>query len=63
MARLTRKAFEQLVDAALQTIPPRFREAMANVAVVIEDEPSEELLDDMEIPADDTLMACTRARR
>jgi predicted Zn-dependent protease with MMP-like domain len=55
MARLSRKAFERLVDEALQTIPARFRDAMTNVAVVVEDEPSDELLDEMEIPPDDTL--------
>ena len=55
MPRLSRKAFERLVDEALQTIPARFREAMDNVAVVVEDEPSDELLDEMEIPDDDTL--------
>jgi predicted Zn-dependent protease with MMP-like domain len=55
MPRLSRKAFERLVDEALQAIPRRFRDAIANVAVVVEDEPSAELLDEMEIPPEDTL--------
>jgi predicted Zn-dependent protease with MMP-like domain len=55
MARLSRQAFSRLVDEAVRSIPRRFREAMKNVAVVVEDEPSDELLDEMEIPEGDTL--------
>jgi predicted Zn-dependent protease with MMP-like domain len=55
MARLSRKAFQRLVDEAVLTIPTRFRDAIKNVAVVVEDEPSDELLDEMEIPEGDTL--------
>jgi len=36
-------------------IPTQFRDEMRNVAVVVEDEPSDELLDEMEIPEEDTL--------
>ncbi len=55
MARLSRKAFRTARDEAVLTIPTRFRDAMNNVAVVVEDEPSDELLDEMEIPEGDTL--------
>jgi predicted Zn-dependent protease with MMP-like domain len=55
MPRVSRKTFEQLVDEALHTIPARFRAAITNVAVVVEDEPSPELLAEMEIPPGDTL--------
>jgi predicted Zn-dependent protease with MMP-like domain len=51
-----RKAFEQLVAEALQSIPRRFRKAMRNIAIVVEDEPAQELLDDMEIEPPDTLL-------
>jgi predicted Zn-dependent protease with MMP-like domain len=51
-----RKAFERLVADALATIPRRFRNAMRNIAIVVEDEPSEELLDEMEIEPPDTLL-------
>ena len=37
------------------TIPRRFREAMQNIAIVVEDEPSRELLREMEIEPPDTL--------
>jgi predicted Zn-dependent protease with MMP-like domain len=52
---MTRARFEQLVAEALQTIPKRFRDEMHNVVVIIEREPSAEILAEMEIPAGDTL--------
>ena len=52
---MTREQFRQLVEEALQEIPRRFRDEMRNVAVVIEDEPPPDLLDEMEVPPGDTL--------
>src|SRR5262249_33089833 len=52
---MTRARFEQLVAAALQTIPKRFRDEMQNVVVIVEREPSAEVLAEMEIPEGDTL--------
>lgn len=52
---MTREAFTRLVEDALQTIPRRFRDAMTNVAVVVEDEPSPDLLEEMEMEPGDTL--------
>jgi predicted Zn-dependent protease with MMP-like domain len=46
---MPRKQFERLVAEAVQTIPQRLRKAIHNVAVVVEDEPSPELLEEMEI--------------
>lgn len=40
---------------ALETIPRRFRRAIRNVAVVVEDEPSPELLAEMGLAPPDTL--------
>jgi predicted Zn-dependent protease with MMP-like domain len=51
-----RKEFEQFVAEALASIPKRFRDAMHNIAIVVEDEPSRELLDEMEIEPPDTLL-------
>jgi len=53
---VNRKEFEQLVAEALASIPRRFRKAMQNIVIVVEDEPSEELLADMEIEPPDTLL-------
>jgi predicted Zn-dependent protease with MMP-like domain len=55
MREMTREQFTTLVEEALRGIPRRFRDAMQNVAVVVEDEPSQELLDDMEMEPGDTL--------
>jgi predicted Zn-dependent protease with MMP-like domain len=52
---MTRDRFTTLVEEALREIPRRFRDAMKNVAVVVEDEPSPELLEDMEMEPGDTL--------
>lgn len=52
---MTDKRFEELVAEALQRIPRRFREAMNNVVLVIEDEPSPEVLADTDIEPPDTL--------
>jgi predicted Zn-dependent protease with MMP-like domain len=51
-----RARFDRLVADALRSIPRRFRDAMANLAIVVEEEPSEELLQEMEIDPPDTLL-------
>ena len=40
---LSREVFEQLVVEGFERIPEKFREKMKNVAVLVEDEPSEEI--------------------
>ena len=52
---MQRDAFERLVAEALASIPRRFKKAMQNIAIVVEDEPSRELLDEMEIEPPDSL--------
>jgi predicted Zn-dependent protease with MMP-like domain len=52
---MTREKFEKLVVEAMALIPKRFRLEMKNIAVVVEDEPSAELLDEMEIEPPDSL--------
>jgi predicted Zn-dependent protease with MMP-like domain len=52
---MTRERFEKLVIEAMALIPKRFRLEMKNIAVVVEDEPSAELLDEMEIEPPDSL--------
>ena len=56
MDSVPRANFERLVADALATIPRRFRDAMKNIAIVVEDEPSSELLDEMELEPPDTLL-------
>ena len=52
---MTRERFERLVVDALATIPRRFRKAVRNVAVIVEDAPTREQLDDLGIDPSDTL--------
>jgi predicted Zn-dependent protease with MMP-like domain len=52
---MTRERFQRLVEEALRTIPQRFRDEIHNVAVVVEDAPSQALLDEMGFEAGDTL--------
>ena len=52
---MNRQAFTALVEEALREIPRRFRDAMRNVAVVVEDDPPADVLEEMDIGPDDTL--------
>ncbi|MEW5980859.1 MAG: metallopeptidase family protein [Acidobacteriota bacterium] len=52
---MTRRQFDRLVAEAVTTIPDRFRREMRNLSIVVEDEPSDELLADMGIDRPDTL--------
>ena len=47
--KVTEEEFEELVTEAISTLPEKFRERMENIAVVIEDLPSRELLMEMKI--------------
>jgi predicted Zn-dependent protease with MMP-like domain len=52
---VTREQFEQLVAEAITLIPKRLRRQMKNIAIVVEDEPNAELLEEMEIEPPDSL--------
>ena len=52
---MTRAAFERLVAEAVRLIPRRFRREMSNLVLVVEDEPSPDLLEEMEIEPPDSL--------
>jgi predicted Zn-dependent protease with MMP-like domain len=54
-ALVERERFERFVADALAGVPRRFRDAMRNIAIVVEDEPPPALLDEMEIEPPDTL--------
>ncbi len=52
---MTRSRFEELVADAISSLPRRFRDQMKNIAIIVEDEPPPDLLDEMEIEPPDTL--------
>jgi predicted Zn-dependent protease with MMP-like domain len=47
--------FRRLVDEALALIPAEFRPYLEGVPVILEDWPSGDLLDDLDVPEDETL--------
>ena len=50
-----RKDFARALREALLELPPMFRDALANVAVVVEEWPSDDLLNELGVPPDDAL--------
>jgi predicted Zn-dependent protease with MMP-like domain len=56
MPRLSPRQFESAVSRALERIPAEFQPHLENVAIVIEEEPSDEVLDDLEVPEGETLL-------
>ncbi len=52
---MTRSEFEAYVKEAVETIPLRFRRAVKNLAIVVENEPSGATLSEMEIEPPDSL--------
>ena len=55
MPRLSAKAFERAVQEAMDRIPREFLRHIENVAVLVLDEPSEEVLEDLGVPEGETL--------
>jgi predicted Zn-dependent protease with MMP-like domain len=47
--------FTNLLDEAIRELPEEFRNRLENVAIIVEDYPSEELLERMDVPEDETL--------
>ena len=54
-ARARAASFEALVDRAIAGIPPPYSEALREVAIVIEDEPTDEQLRENGLDLDDTM--------
>ena len=54
-ARSRATSFEALVDRALAGIPPPYRAALGEVAVIVEDEPSPQQLEENDLEADDSM--------
>jgi len=52
-AHLSRAEFERVVDEALDSLPKRFAEMVHNIAIAVEEEPTDEDLDAIEEDPDD----------
>jgi predicted Zn-dependent protease with MMP-like domain len=46
---MDRRKFEQLVERSLKRLPKKFLDALENISIEIENEPDEEIIDDMGI--------------
>jgi len=57
---VTHAEFEALVEGALRTLPRRFKEKIANVAIVVEDWADDETLRELDIEPPDTLYGLYR---
>lgn len=53
---LSRREFEHLVARALDTLPRQYQELLKNIAVVVEEEPSDEVLHELELDSPDDLL-------
>ncbi|MGQ0810912.1 MAG: metallopeptidase family protein [Nitrospiraceae bacterium] len=53
---MTEEEFVVLVEKAIEGLPARYAELLENVAVVVEDEPSPEVIEDMELESGDDLL-------
>ncbi len=57
---MTRRQFEALVERALRRLPRKFKDKLANIAVVVEDWPDDDTLADLGIEPPDTLYGLYR---
>jgi len=54
---MSHHAFEHLVAEAMEKIPEQFRARLRNIAIVVEDEPTDEQLRECEVPEDESMYA------
>ena len=52
---MTRRAFERLVERALESLPADFKPYLENVEVLVRDRPDPQTLEEMDIPEEETL--------
>jgi predicted Zn-dependent protease with MMP-like domain len=58
--RISPREFERLVEQALETLPTPFRGMLENVAVAVEEEPTDEDYDETNTPDDEELLGIYR---
>ena len=56
MLSVSSEEFESLVRQAVQSVPEPYKKYLENVTVVVEDEPSAEVLEDLELESEDDLL-------
>ncbi len=53
--RISRKEFEDAVENALEMVPEMFRAQLDNMTIAVEDLPSQDLMQEMDMAPDETL--------
>jgi predicted Zn-dependent protease with MMP-like domain len=53
---ITPEEFEELVRRAVDSVPPEYARLLKNVAVIVEEEPSRDVLDDVGCESEDDLL-------
>lgn len=53
---ISSEAFAQLVQQAIADLPPPYAKLMESIAVVVEEEPPEDVLEDLELDREDNLL-------
>ena len=53
---ISSEAFAKLVQQAIADLPPPYAKLMESIAVVVEDEPPQEVLEDLELEEEDDLL-------
>lgn len=55
-AHISSEGFAQLVQQAIADLPPPYAKLMESIAVVVEEEPPREVLEDLELDSEDELL-------
>ena len=58
--RISAGQFEAYVEEAVTRLPPAFRKYLENIVIVVEEEPSEEDYDEIDLPDDEDLFGIFR---
>ncbi|CUS35944.1 conserved hypothetical protein [Candidatus Nitrospira nitrosa] len=54
--QMSSEAFAELVQQAIADLPPPYAQLMESIAVVVEDEPPKDVLEDLELKSEDDLL-------
>ena len=54
--QISSEAFAQLVQQAIADLPPPYAKLMESIAILVEEEPPEEVLEDLDLDSEDDLL-------
>ncbi|MBS0184265.1 MAG: metallopeptidase family protein [Nitrospira sp.] len=59
---ISSEAFAQLVQQAIADLPPPYAKLMESIAIVVEEEPPEDVLEDLDLDSEDDLLGLYQGR-